>query len=395
MWADSTDEDPLAVGAAVGRRRRRRRPRALRWRSSRRTSITKLRGDVTAGPTEQLFPGVAEPTAARAATSTMTDRDASRTASAVHYDPYDVDIDDDPYPTWRRLRDEAPLYRNDELDFYALSRWDDVKPALLDWETYRSGRGTVLEIIKRRGRDPAGDPALRRPADPRRAPRAAVPGLHAAAHARPRTARPRLLRQRARRAASDRDEFDVIGEFGVEVPLRTIGFLFGIPEADQDAYRKTHRRSDRHRRHADRVRPVVVRRRSCRCSPTTSSGARRTRRDDLMTELLQRRGRRTRRDATSAHARRGRDLRQHGRRRRQRDGDAPDRLHDAAARPAPGPATPARRRPVADPGRDRGDPAARVPVAGPGALRAARRRGARDRRPRGLDDAAAQRRGEP
>ena len=68
--------------------------------------------------------------------------------SAVHYDPYDVDIDNDPYPTWSRLRDESPLYRNDELDFYALSRWDDVKPALLDWQNYRSGRGTVLEIVK-------------------------------------------------------------------------------------------------------------------------------------------------------------------------------------------------------------------------------------------------------
>src|SRR6185369_13276523 len=69
-------------------------------------------------------------------------------AIAIHYDPYDVGIDDDPYPTWKRLRDEAPLYRNEALDFYALSRWDDVKPALLDWGTYRSGRGTVLEIIK-------------------------------------------------------------------------------------------------------------------------------------------------------------------------------------------------------------------------------------------------------
>ena len=37
-------------------------------------------------------------------------------AAAVHYDPYDVDIDDDPYPTWRRLRDESPLYRNEELN---------------------------------------------------------------------------------------------------------------------------------------------------------------------------------------------------------------------------------------------------------------------------------------
>ena len=44
---------------------------------------------------------------------------------------------------------------------------------------------------------------------------------------------------RALDALRDRDEFDIIGEFGVEIPLRTIGFLFGIPEAEQDAYRKT------------------------------------------------------------------------------------------------------------------------------------------------------------
>ena len=57
----------------------------------------------------------------------------------VKYDPYDVNIDNDPYPTWRRLRDECPLYRNEDLDFYAMSRWDDVRPALFNWNTYRSG----------------------------------------------------------------------------------------------------------------------------------------------------------------------------------------------------------------------------------------------------------------
>ena len=45
---------------------------------------------------------------------------------AVHDDPYDIALDDDPYPTGRRLRDEFPLYLNDEHGFYALSRWDDV-----------------------------------------------------------------------------------------------------------------------------------------------------------------------------------------------------------------------------------------------------------------------------
>ena len=45
----------------------------------------------------------------------------------LQYDPYDAEIDRDPYPTWARLRDEAPLYRNEEHGFWALSRWDDVK----------------------------------------------------------------------------------------------------------------------------------------------------------------------------------------------------------------------------------------------------------------------------
>ena len=47
----------------------------------------------------------------------------------IYWDPFDVDIDVDPHPVWRRLRDEAPLYRNDELDFWALSRHADVETA--------------------------------------------------------------------------------------------------------------------------------------------------------------------------------------------------------------------------------------------------------------------------
>ncbi|HKA94508.1 MAG TPA: cytochrome P450, partial [Acidimicrobiia bacterium] len=69
-------------------------------------------------------------------------------SSDVYYDPYDVDINADPYPVFRRLREEAPLYYNDTHDFYALSRYDDVEGALKDRETFISGRGGVLELIK-------------------------------------------------------------------------------------------------------------------------------------------------------------------------------------------------------------------------------------------------------
>src|SRR3954447_25903438 len=66
----------------------------------------------------------------------------------IYYDPYDFEIDADPYPVWRRMRDEAPLYYNEKYDFFALTRFDDVEKGLIDWDTYRSGRGSVLEIIK-------------------------------------------------------------------------------------------------------------------------------------------------------------------------------------------------------------------------------------------------------
>ncbi len=68
--------------------------------------------------------------------------------SDAYYDPYDWDIDTDPYPAWKRLRDEAPLYYNEKYDFYALSRFDDVERCSVDWRTYISGKGSVLEIIK-------------------------------------------------------------------------------------------------------------------------------------------------------------------------------------------------------------------------------------------------------
>ena len=69
------------------------------------------------------------------------------TATELYYDPYDYAIDANPYPIWRRLRDESPLYHNEKHGFYALSRYDDVLNGLLDNDTYRSAHGIVLEMI--------------------------------------------------------------------------------------------------------------------------------------------------------------------------------------------------------------------------------------------------------
>jgi len=66
---------------------------------------------------------------------------------AVYWDPRDVEIDADPAPVWKRLRDEAPTYRNDKFDFSASSRFDDVTPAQRDTAAFVSKHGTVLDFM--------------------------------------------------------------------------------------------------------------------------------------------------------------------------------------------------------------------------------------------------------
>ena len=65
----------------------------------------------------------------------------------MELNPFAYEFHEDPYPTYRWLRDHAPLYRNDALDFWALSRYRDVLDASLDWATYSSAQGTTLERL--------------------------------------------------------------------------------------------------------------------------------------------------------------------------------------------------------------------------------------------------------
>ena len=78
------------------------------------------------------------------------------TESAVHWDPYDPKYFANPYPTFRRLREEAPLYYNEQYDFYAVSRYEDVERGLGDRDTFPSSRGGILEMIKSNVQIPKG-----------------------------------------------------------------------------------------------------------------------------------------------------------------------------------------------------------------------------------------------
>ena len=96
----------------------------------------------------------------------------------LYYDPYDVEIDVDPYPTYRRLRDEAPLYYNERYDFWALSRFSDVEAALKDSTAPQLGQGRHPRGRQGRPRHAARRVHQRGPAAPHHPPRPGVAGLH-------------------------------------------------------------------------------------------------------------------------------------------------------------------------------------------------------------------------
>jgi cytochrome P450 len=154
----------------------------------------------------------------------------------VYYDPYDFDIDADPYPVWKRLRDEAPLYWNEKYEFFALSRWEDVDAAMLDWKTYISGRGSVLELIKANIEIPPGSILFEDPP---------AHDLHRGLLSRVFTPKKMQALEPQVRAfcAQVLDPlvgsggFDFIADLGKFMPMRVIGMLLGIPETDQEAIR--------------------------------------------------------------------------------------------------------------------------------------------------------------
>ena len=69
-------------------------------------------------------------------------------ASKLVFDPFSDDFFNAPYDTYRRMRDEAPVYYSERYDFYALTRHADVTAAMKDVETFSSSRGIDLEMVQ-------------------------------------------------------------------------------------------------------------------------------------------------------------------------------------------------------------------------------------------------------
>lgn len=155
--------------------------------------------------------------------------------TAVDYDPRDALTDLDPYPTFKRLRDEQPLYYNANHDFYALSRFDDVRAASIDFQTYASGYGTVLEL-------------LTGPVEFVQALQSILfedPPIHdvhrkimtrSFGHRRISLLEPRMRELCALYLDPLRGEhsFDFMTDFALKLPMMVIGELLGVPEDEQN-----------------------------------------------------------------------------------------------------------------------------------------------------------------
>lgn len=160
------------------------------------------------------------------------------TATPVVFSPYDYDFHEDPYPTYARLRSEAPLYRNDELDFYALSRHSDVGAAFRDSDRFSTSMGVSLDptaygpnaykTMSFLAMDDPRHQQLRRLVSKGFTPRR-VSAL---------STRITELTDRYWDACLAKGEIDFVDDFAGILPMDVISELMGVPEADRAELRR-------------------------------------------------------------------------------------------------------------------------------------------------------------
>lgn len=149
--------------------------------------------------------------------------------SDIYYDPYDVELIADPYPMFKRLREQMPLYYNEQHDFYAVSRFTDVHQGMQDHKAFSSARGNIPELIKANIPVPSGLVVFEDPPQH---------DVHRKLLSRMFTPRKinqleDMIREYCARCLDPligADEFDFISDLAAEMPMRVICSLLGMPE---------------------------------------------------------------------------------------------------------------------------------------------------------------------
>jgi cytochrome P450 len=154
----------------------------------------------------------------------------------IYYDPYDSELQLAPYPIFRRMREEAPLYYNEQHDFYAVSRFADVDNVLKDHGAYSSARGGILELIKANIELPPGvfifeDPPIHT------AHRAILSRVFTPKKMNALEPKVRAFCAKVLDPLIGTDQLDFVLDLGAKMPMAVIGMLLGIPEQDQEDVR--------------------------------------------------------------------------------------------------------------------------------------------------------------
>lgn len=149
------------------------------------------------------------------------------TKAELIFDPFSEEYFNDPFDTYRRMREEAPLYYNEAEDFYALTRHEDVAAAFKDFETYSSARGCDLSMVR------SGEP-----------PQKSIIFMDPPEHRHLRSLLNKAFTPRAIQAqrdtiieqvdrylgAVDHDRFDAVQDFSAPFPVEVITRMAGVPD---------------------------------------------------------------------------------------------------------------------------------------------------------------------
>ena len=155
----------------------------------------------------------------------------------VEFDPYSEDFFCAPFDTYRRMRDEAPVYYSEKYDFWALTRYDDVAAAIKDHGTFSSAKGVTLDIVKA--------PDVERPLAK------IIISLDPPEHERMRKLVNRVFTPRAIASLEqvvrdtidryvqqlDPTSFDAVADFAALFPVEIITSMLGVPAADRQQVR--------------------------------------------------------------------------------------------------------------------------------------------------------------
>jgi cytochrome P450 len=153
----------------------------------------------------------------------------------LYWDPFDPALRQDPYPLWKRLRDESPVWWNERYDFWVLSRFEDIEAGHRDTATFSSAHGTTIELMTPQPMETGMMIALDPPGHTRL--RNLVSRAFTTRRIADIEAHIRIICAELLDAQLGAKSFDYVQDFGAIVPPTVISALLGIPQDDQPELR--------------------------------------------------------------------------------------------------------------------------------------------------------------